>query len=535
MVGIVGIIEKQRSPDSSFALEQLVKALSRPICSSGSLTLEKAGAHLGWVCRKGSFSDCLPVWNEARNICLIFTGENFLDRADLDELKRKGHVFDKENASSLVHLYEEWGEDFLLRLNGIFSGLLVDLREEKVILFNDRYGLGRVYFHENEQGFYFASEAKALLKIVPALRTVDPVALSEFFVCGCPLENRSLFSGRPSPSRRCRMDLARASARDLSGLLRSGRLGGAAGAFGGTFYERLKEVFTRIVPSYFVGPQSVAMSITGGLDSRMIMAALRAPANSIRCYTFGGMSRECADVKVGRALAKACGQPFDVLPLTPDFFSQFPQLAMDAVRLTDGAMDVSGAANIYLNRLAREVAPVRMTGNYGGEILRGITGLKAQPVDESLFDPEFVSNCEQSPPLLPDARQTVLQSFIAFKQVPWLHFGMLAVEQSQMTVRTPYLDNELVALSYQAPPELIRTRISRSATSRNPIRASPLCRMIAEPFGSRTGPLGDPVLAFAICAKSFSPRQNTFLTTGCQIGLHASTGFFLPCTPSDSS
>ena len=91
------------------------------------------------------------MWNEAENICLILTGENFADRANLDELKRKGHVFDEENASSLVHLYEEWGEDFLLRLNGIFSGLLVDLREEKVILFNDRYGLGRVYFYENKR------------------------------------------------------------------------------------------------------------------------------------------------------------------------------------------------------------------------------------------------------------------------------------------------------------------------------------------------------------------------------------------------
>ena len=44
-------------------------------------------------------------------------------------------------------------------------------------------------------------------------------------------------------------------------------------------------------------------------------------------------------------------------------------------------------------------------------------------------------------------------SFIAFKQVPWHHYARLAVEQSQITVRSPFLDNDLVALAFQAPPE----------------------------------------------------------------------------------
>src|SRR5947209_6886931 len=107
----------------------------------------------------------MPVWNEKRDVCLVFSGEDFTDRSELEKLRARGHVFDLENASYLVHLYEEHGVKFLEKLNGGFCGVLADLREEKVLLFNDRYGLNRLYYHENDRGLFFASEAKALLKV----------------------------------------------------------------------------------------------------------------------------------------------------------------------------------------------------------------------------------------------------------------------------------------------------------------------------------------------------------------------------------
>ncbi len=95
----------------------------------------------------------------------------------------------------LVHLYEDTGEAFFAALNGIFSGLIIDLREKRVVLFNDRYGMGRIYFHQTVDGFYFASEAKALLKVLPELRQLDMRGLAEYFACDCVLQDRTLFSG----------------------------------------------------------------------------------------------------------------------------------------------------------------------------------------------------------------------------------------------------------------------------------------------------------------------------------------------------
>jgi len=57
-------------------------------------------------------------------------------------------------------------------------------------LFNDRYGLHRLYYHEAKEAFYFAAEAKAILAVRPELRSPDWQGLGEFVACGCVLEDR---------------------------------------------------------------------------------------------------------------------------------------------------------------------------------------------------------------------------------------------------------------------------------------------------------------------------------------------------------
>src|SRR5262249_29247749 len=153
------------------------------------------GLGIGWISHPGSFSDCMPVWNEEKNVCLIFTGEDYQDRSAIDRLRAEGHQFSAQNAGYLVHLYEEMELGFLERMNGWFSGLIVDLRKEQAFLFNDRYGIGRICYHEHEGKFYFSSEGKSLLKVLPHLRSLDFKSLGELFSCGSVLQNRTLFSG----------------------------------------------------------------------------------------------------------------------------------------------------------------------------------------------------------------------------------------------------------------------------------------------------------------------------------------------------
>ena len=457
MPGITGIITKHFGAEQKAALGQMVRRMEHEVFYvSGIHVEEKIGLGIGWVTHKGTFSDCLPIWNERRDVCLLFTGEHFGEhQRALASLRAKGHRCETPNASYLVHCYEEMGLDaFLESLNGWFSGALLDLRDGKVVLFNDRYGLKRVYFHESADAFYFASEAKSLLKVMPHLRQLDARSLGEFFSCGCPLQNRSLFSGVSLLPGGSKWTFSPGQAAKKGTYFRPELWEQQPLMSGGEYYESLKDAFARILPRYFDGDQRIAVSLTGGVDSRLLMAWSRRAPGSLPCYTFGGMYRDCVDVKLARQVAKLCQQPHQVIPVEREFLSQFPSLAERTVYLTDGAMDVSGSPDLFVNRLARGIAPVRLTGNYGGEILRSIVAFKPFSPEETMFEPDFARQMQVGAETYANELKGRKLSFVAFKQVPWHHYSRLALEQSQLTLRSPYLDNELVGLVFRAPADL---------------------------------------------------------------------------------
>jgi len=398
------------------------------------------------------------VWNETRDVCLVFSGENFGDQSQIDELKAKGHRFNGENASYLVHLYEELGFDFFQKLNGWFSGVLVDLRADRVILFNDRYGLGRIYYHENAGGFYFSSEAKSLLKVIPRTRELDLKGLGESCSCGCVLQNRTLFAGIGLVPGGSIWIFSRSQKPSKETYFKKKALEQQSSINGVDFYQKLKETFPRVLKKYLHGESRIAMSLTGGLDGRMIMAWASAHPGTLPCFSFGGIYRDCSDVTLARQVAKTCHQPHRVITVGSEFLRGFPALAEKAIYISDGTMDVTGSVELYANSIAREIASIRLTGNYGSEILRGNVAFKPGPLCEGLFAPEFSRFVRAADETYADELKDNRLSFIAFKQVPWHHYSRLAVEQSQLTLRAPYLDNELVDLMYQAPPGLTESK-----------------------------------------------------------------------------
>lgn len=456
MPGIAGIISKNSSKNVKSELVQMLDLMKHEtFYASGTHVNEQLGIFAGWVCHEGSFSEHMPVWNEARNVCMIFSGEDFRDPREIEQLRHGGHECGSDNASYLVHLYEEMGLEFIGKLNGWFSGVLVDLRTQRVVLFNDRYGMGRIYYHENKDGFYFASEAKSLLKVLPGLRHVDSRGLSEAISFGCVLQDRTLFSGISLLPTGSMWVFAK-----TGGLIKDRyfkpEIWEQQPLLDRTeFYEKLKEIFPRILPRYFRGKRRVAMSLTGGLDGRMIMAWKDCTPGELPCYTFGGSYRDCTDVRIARKVARRCQQTHETITVGSPFLDEFPRMAEKAVYVSDGTMDVTGSVELYVNNIAREIAPVRMTGNYGSEILRGNVAFKPGSVCEELWDPGFARLVRTASETYRRERQDHKLSFIGFKQIPWHHYSRLAVEQSQLTLRSPYLDNDLVSLMYQAPPELV--------------------------------------------------------------------------------
>jgi asparagine synthase (glutamine-hydrolysing) len=431
-------------------LRMVASVQHEPFYAAGTHVDEAMGAYVGWTVREGSFADGMPLANERGDVSLVFSGEEFNEPGTVLRLQARGHSVDENGASYLVHLYEE-DPSFLAALNGRFHGLLVDRTNASAVLFNDRYGMHRIYYHEAPEAFYFAAEAKAILAVCPGLRSLNPQALGEFVSCGCVLENRTLF--------RDIHVLPPASA----WVFRHGRIERKDAYFqpreweeqplldDETYYQQLREVFSRNLPRYFGGSERIGTSVTGGLDTRMILAWHQAAAGSLPCYSFAGMYRESQDVSLGRKVATVCGQAHQLIPVAGDFLSQFASYAERTVYLTDGCIDVSHSPDLYINERARQIAPIRMTGNYGGEVLRRVRAFKPVEPPAGVFSLDFVSQVHAARKTYNELLDGHALSFAVFKQAPWHHYGLLSLEQTQLSVRSPFLDNELVKTVFRAP------------------------------------------------------------------------------------
>ncbi len=443
---------------------------------TGTWIDESLGVYVGWIARKKSFSDGMPLRNEQGGVVLVFSGEEYPEPGIAGRLREQGHTFAADGPSYLVHLSEE-DSAFPAGLNGRFHGLLVDSKRGTAKLFNDRYGMHRLYYGESKEAFYFAAEAKAILTICPEFRTVDPQGLGEFIACGCVLENRTLFEGIQV--------LPTASA----WLFRDGLLDQKSSYFHPRewenqapldpepYYQELRQVFAQDLPRYFEGQERVGLSLTGGLDTRMILAWHKATPNTLPCYTFGGTLHDCQDVIVSRQVARACEQPHQVIPIGQDFLSRFSHYAERTVYLTDGCARVNRSADLYANEKAREIAPVRMTGNYGSEVLRWVPAFKPVKPAPGLFSPELVSSVQAASNTYAGVVQGHPVSFAVFRQAPWYHYPLLGLEQTQLAIRTPFLDNQLVRTVFRAPDPGI--------AKNEPVNSDVCLRLIAD---------GDPAL-----------------------------------------
>src|ERR1700682_6708203 len=110
-----------------------------------------------------------PVWNETRDIAVIFNGELYNYRELRERLSRARHQFTTQSDTEvLVHAWEEWGEDCLADLRGMFAFALLDLRKRYataplLFLARDPLGIKPLYYTQTNEGLAFASELRALI------------------------------------------------------------------------------------------------------------------------------------------------------------------------------------------------------------------------------------------------------------------------------------------------------------------------------------------------------------------------------------
>jgi asparagine synthase (glutamine-hydrolysing) len=451
MPGIVGLITRLPRAEAEAQLLRMVAALRHePSYVTGTWIDESLGVYVGFVERRGPFANQMPLENEQRNLILTFSGEEFPDPEAVARLRQGGHALDAEGPSYLVHMAEE-DAAFPRCLNGMFHGVLVDRAAGSVRLFNDRYGMHRLCYQESPEAFYFAAEAKGILAARPDLRQPSLQGLGEFLALSCVLENRTIFNNifvLPAAS---------------SWSFRRGQIEKKETYFEpreweqqtllepAAYLQSLEQVLTKNLPRYFAGPEQVGIALTGGMDTRVLLAQYKTAAGAVPCYTFGGPYRDCQDVRLARDVAKVCGQSHQVITVDGEYLKQFPQYAERAAYLSEGTVDVYRASDIYVSEKARMIAPVKVVGTYGSEIVRHAVMFKPMPPIDGLLTGEMAGPVRQAADTYGTVRRAHPVTFAAFRQSPWYHHGILALEQTQLTVRSPYLDNDFVQTVYRAP------------------------------------------------------------------------------------
>ena len=455
MPGIVGLITKRQPAEAEGELRAMLESIRHePFYTTGTWMDAAAGIYVGWVARQNSFSANMPLETERGDVTLLFSGEEFPEPGTR---KVRGESY-------LVDRYDR-EVDFPRRLNGRFHGLLSDRSRGMATLFNDRFGLQRLYYHEAKEAFYFAAEAKAILKVRPELRRTDPRGLGEFIACGCVLENRSLFSGihvLPPGSAWC---FSNATLQKKAAYFEPREWETQEAVEPTAYYAELREVFVRNLSRYFIGQERIGISLTGGLDTRIIMAWHKAQPGSLPCYTFGSMYRDNEDVSLARRVAKICGQPHQVITVGEEFLSRFPHYAERSIYMTDACVDLGRSPDLYVNEKAREIAPVRIVGTYGSEMLLHAVMFKSESPAAGLYDQELGPQIQAAQATYDTCRKIHPVTFAAFRQSPWHHYGVLGLEQTQVAVRSPYLDNDLVKTVYKAPAS-VSLAINQEARSK---------------------------------------------------------------------
>jgi asparagine synthase (glutamine-hydrolysing) len=451
MPGIVGLVTTKPLHEAERELLHMVKSLCHEsFYVSGTWMDERLGLYVGWVARQDSFSAQMPLRAERNDVTVIFSGEEFAEPNTARRLKEHGHVLKADGPSYLVHLAEE-DPTFPAGLNGRFHGILADSRSGITTLFNDRYGMHRIYYHEAKDSFYFAAEAKAILAVKPELRKVDPRGLGELVGCGCVLDNRTIFREIHVCPAGSGWDFRDKTLITKRCYFRPEEWEQQPALDPESYYQELRNVFSQNLPRYFQSNEKVGISVTGGLDTRMVLSYHEAISGSLPCYSFGGTYRESQDVVLGRRVAQAYGQPHEVIPVADQFLSRFAHYAERSVYLTDGCLTVGHSPDLYVNEIARKIAPVRMTGNYGGEVLRRVRAFKPTTPAPGLFSGELMSQVQASHETYGRIVQGHPLSFAVFRQAPWHHYGLLSLEQTQLSLRSPFLDNDFVRTVFRAP------------------------------------------------------------------------------------
>ena len=309
-----------------------------------------------------------PIHNETRDVWVVFNGEIYNYRELREMLEAAGHRFyTASDTETIVHGYEEWGEQVFTRLRGMFGIAIWDARTKTLLLARDRAGIKPIYYGEAAGRLFFGSEAKCLLVNPEIDRELDPAALDHYLAYLYTPRDRSIFRRIRKLQPGCYLKLQDGQV----SVERYWRFP-AAITFRGSESDALAELdrtLTAAVESHMLSDVPLGAFLSGGIDSSVVVALMaRASRRSVQTFAIGFDESEFNELPHARRVAQHLGTEHHEFVVRPDATRILDQLIW---HFDEPFADSSAIPTWYVSELAGQHVTVVLSGDGGDELFGG--------------------------------------------------------------------------------------------------------------------------------------------------------------------
>jgi asparagine synthase (glutamine-hydrolysing) len=310
-----------------------------------------------------------PMTNEDGTLWLTYNGEIYNFRELRKQLEAEGHAFRSASDSEVIlHAYEEWGDECVARLRGIFAFGLWDDRRERLLLARDRLGVKPLYYWLHPEGVVFASQPRAILEHPRFRREVDADAFQHYLVYRYVPHDLAIWAGMSKLPAAHRLAIDRRGVRrERYWEPRYAPVVGSPDEAARLVREKLEEA----VRMQLVSDVPVGVFLSGGIDSSATAAiAARALERALPSFTMGFDDAPSDERMHARAASACIGTLAREEVLTADAATA---LLPDTIALHDEPFfDHSSLPTLAVSRLARRHGvPVILSGDGADELFAG--------------------------------------------------------------------------------------------------------------------------------------------------------------------
>ena len=313
-----------------------------------------------------------PLSNEEGTLWLVANGEIYNYRELRRELEVRGHRFKTaSDCETILHLYEDYGDDCVEHLNGMFGFALWDAPRRRLLIGRDRLGIKPIYFKNDGKRLIFASEAKAILAAPGVTAELDPAALHSYLGLGYVPAPQSIFRGiaKLPPATLLSAELGRVQQHRYWRMPRDVDRARPESEWVDQVRARLEES----VRMQMVSDVPIGAFLSGGIDSSAVVAFMSAHSDRpVKTYAIGfeGGDAEAYynELPHARRVAQLFGTDHHEIVVRPDVVSLLPPLLW---HMDEPIADTAFITTYLVSEFARRDVTVILSGVGGDELFGG--------------------------------------------------------------------------------------------------------------------------------------------------------------------